>query len=185
MEQAANSLLADNTDIAESMAGLEQTGCDEMLLMPAVAKLETARSAGRDGSTPQKLNSTRRGWPARSFVPVERVTTIALSGQQRLSCLRGRLAFPSWGLQAPGPARQTSGLASWRPARYAAASTSGDADRNALDAVVAVAEPIPLGAVGLCLPRLIGRASAHTGNAGFVQASNQLPPAPAVAKRLA
>jgi len=39
-EQAASGLLTSNAEVAERVAGLEQAGCDEVLLMPGVAKLE-------------------------------------------------------------------------------------------------------------------------------------------------
>jgi alkanesulfonate monooxygenase SsuD/methylene tetrahydromethanopterin reductase-like flavin-dependent oxidoreductase (luciferase family) len=39
-EQVASSVLSSNADLAERIAGLEQAGCDELLLIPGVAKLE-------------------------------------------------------------------------------------------------------------------------------------------------
>lgn len=39
-EQVANGLLSSNAEIAERVAGLEQAGCDELLLIPGVAALE-------------------------------------------------------------------------------------------------------------------------------------------------
>ncbi len=39
-EQVASSVLSNNTEIGERIAGLEQAGCDELLLLPGVAKLE-------------------------------------------------------------------------------------------------------------------------------------------------
>lgn len=39
-EQVANSVLSSNAEVAERVAGLQQAGCDELLLIPGVAKLE-------------------------------------------------------------------------------------------------------------------------------------------------
>jgi len=39
-EQVANSVLSSNAEIAERIAGLQQAGCDELLLIPGVATLE-------------------------------------------------------------------------------------------------------------------------------------------------
>jgi alkanesulfonate monooxygenase SsuD/methylene tetrahydromethanopterin reductase-like flavin-dependent oxidoreductase (luciferase family) len=39
-DQVASSVLSSNTEIAERVVGLEQAGCDELLLIPGVANLE-------------------------------------------------------------------------------------------------------------------------------------------------
>ena len=65
--------------------------------------------------------------------------------------------------------------------------TAGDldgADRYPLNAVVAVAVVIPFGTLRLGVTRLIGRARSHVRRTCLVDASDELPPAPAAALRL-
>ena len=63
-------------------------------------------------------------------------------------------------------------------------ATSDGADRYPLNAVVAVAEVIPLGTLRLGISRLIGRTRTHVRCTRLVEASYKLPPAPAAALRL-
>ena len=58
-------------------------------------------------------------------------------------------------------------------------ATSDGADRYPLDAVVAVAEVVPLGTLRLGISRLIGRTRTHVRCTRLVEASDKLPPAPA------
>src|SRR5713101_5290418 len=63
-------------------------------------------------------------------------------------------------------------------------ASSDGADRYPLNAVVAVAEVIPLGTLRLGISRLIGRTRTHVRRTRLVEASDKLPPAPAAALRL-
>src|SRR5229473_7110553 len=63
-------------------------------------------------------------------------------------------------------------------------ATSDGADRNPLNAVVAVAEVIPLGTLRLGISRPIGRTRTHVRRTRLVEGSYKLPPAPAAALRL-
>ena len=63
-------------------------------------------------------------------------------------------------------------------------ATSDDADRYPLNAVVAVAEVVPLGTLRLGISRLIGRTRTHVRRTRLVEANDKLPPAPAAALRL-
>src|SRR5216684_93844 len=64
-------------------------------------------------------------------------------------------------------------------------ATSDGADRYQLNAVVAVAEAIPLGSLRLGMSCLIGRASPHVRGTRLVETSDQLPSTPTAALRLA
>jgi hypothetical protein len=63
-------------------------------------------------------------------------------------------------------------------------ATSDGADRYPLNAVVALAEVVPLGTLRLGISRLIGRTRTHVRCTRLVEASDKLPPAPAAALRL-
>jgi hypothetical protein len=62
-------------------------------------------------------------------------------------------------------------------------ATSDGADRYPLNAVVAVAEVVPLGTLRLDISGLIGRARMHVKRARLIEASDKLPPAPAAPLR--